>query len=103
MSNTNHNASPERVSAALRRVQLHARCEAQRMILADHVADIEQRIHGTDRVLGSIRNVVAKPGIIGGGLALLMGLGGAGWWSKLSRAAVLFSTARRVYQGFKHK
>jgi hypothetical protein len=90
-------------STSLRRAELHARCEAQRTTLAGHVADIEQRLHGTDSVLGSIRNVLTKPSVLAGGLAMLLTVGRSGWWSKLSRAAVLLATARRVYQTFKHK
>ncbi len=88
---------------ALRRAELQARCEAQRVALAGHVADIERRLQGTDTVLGTIRNVVTRPSVLAGGLALLMTIGRSGWWSKLSRGAVLFATARRVYQALKHK
>ncbi len=88
---------------ALRRAQLQARCEAQRIALAGHVADIERRLQGTDTVLGTIRNIVTRPSVLAGGMALLMTMGRSGWWSKLSRGAVLFATARRVYQAFKHK
>jgi hypothetical protein len=90
-------------STSLRRAQLQARCEEQRNELSDQVADIEQRLHGTDVVLGKIRNVFTKPSVVAGGLALLMGVNRSGWWSKLSKAAVLFGTARRVYQTFKRK
>jgi len=90
-------------SHAQRRAELHARCEAQRTLLAEQVNQIEQRFHRTDAVLGSIRNVLTKPSVVAGGLALLMNVGRAGWWSKLSRVAVLFATARRVYQLFKHR
>jgi hypothetical protein len=92
-----------RASASMRRAELQARCEAQRTILAGHVTDIEQRLQGTDSVLGSIRNVLTKPTVMAGGLALLMTVGRSGWWSKLSRAVVLLTTARRVYQTFRHK
>lgn len=94
--------TPGRISTTLRRAELHARCEAQRTALSEQVAAIEQRLHGTDAVLGSIRNIVTKPAVMAGGLAMLMS-GRSGWWSKLSRAAVLFSTARRVYQMVKRK
>jgi hypothetical protein len=90
-------------STSLRRAQLQARCEAQRNELSEQVADIERRLHGTDAVLGKIRNVFARPSVVAGGLALVMGVGRSGWWAKLSKAAVLFNTARRVYQSFKHK
>lgn len=97
------NKTVQRTSPAVRRAELQARCEAQRQTLAEQVAHIEQRLHRTDAVLGSIRNVFTKPSVVAGGLALLMNAGRAGWWSKLSRAAVLFSTARRVYQMFKRR
>jgi len=90
-------------SPSLRRAELHARCEAQRLTLAGHVADIEQRLHGTDSVLGSIRNVLARPSVLAGGLAMLLTVGRSGWWSTLSRAAMLLATVRRVYQAFRHK
>lgn len=88
---------------ALRRAELQARCEAQRIALSGHVADIERRLQGTDTVLGTIRNVVTRPTVLAGSLALLMTMGRSGWWSKLSRGAVLFATVRRVYQALKHK
>lgn len=97
-----NNQAPGRVSAKVRRAELHARCEAQRNTLSEQVADIERRLHGTDSVLGSIRNIITKPAVVAGGLAMLMS-GRSGWWSKLSRAAVLFTTARRVYQMIKKK
>lgn len=100
--NPAHNGATQR-SPAQRRAELQARCEVQRITLAEHVADIEQRLHGTDAVLGSIRNVITRPTVLAGGMALLMTVGRSGWWAKLSRAAVLLATARRVYQGFKHK
>lgn len=90
-------------TTALRRAELQARCEVQRAALAGHVADIERRLQGTDTVLGTIRNVMTRPTVLAGGLALLMTVGRSGWWSKLSRGAVLLATARRVYQTFKHK
>lgn len=93
----------DKPSTSLRRAELQERCEAQRAALAGHVADIEQRLHGTDAVLGSIRNVITKPSVLAGGLALLLTLGRSGWWSKLSRGVVLLATAQRMYQAFKHK
>jgi hypothetical protein len=87
----------------MRRAELQVRCEAQRAALAGHVADIERRLHGTDTMLGAIRNVMTKPTVLAGGLALLMTVGRSGWWSKLSRGAVLLAAARRMYQTFKHK
>lgn len=87
----------------MRRVELQARCEAQRAALAGHVADIERRIHGTDTILGSIRNVITRPTVLAGGMTLLLTMGRSGWWSKLSRGAVMLATARRVYQTLKHK
>jgi YqjK-like protein len=96
------NKAVSRISAKVRRAELHARCEAQRNQLSAQMGEIEQRLHGTDKVLGSIRNIVTKPAVMAGGLAMLMS-GGSGWWSKLSRAAVLFSTARRIYQMVKRK
>jgi hypothetical protein len=90
-------------STAMRRLQLHARCELERNELAQQVEQIEQRLHGTDAVLGSIRNVLTKPSVIAGGLALMMGLSRSTWWAKLSRLAVVVGTARRVYQAFKRR
>ncbi len=90
-------------STSLRRAELQDRCEAQRAALAGHVADIEQRLHGTDAVLGSLRSVMTKPTVLAGGVALLLTLGRSGWWSKLSRGVVLLATVRRVYQTLKHK
>lgn len=95
--------SVARGSTSLRRAELQVRCESQREILARHVGDIERRLQGTDSVLGSIRNVMTKPTVLAGGLALLLTIGRSGWWSKLSRGVVLLATARRVYQTFKHK
>ena len=85
-----------------RRAALQARCEAQRLALGAQVADIEQRLYSTDRVLGSIRNVITKPGVLAGGMAILLTIGRSGWWSTLSRGVVLFATARRIYRSFKH-
>jgi hypothetical protein len=86
-----------------RRAELQDRCEAQRAVLSGHVADIEQRLRGTDAVLGAIRNVVARPAMLAGGLALLATLGRFGWRSKLSRGLMLLATALRVYRKFKRE
>ena len=59
-------------NAVLRRAELQARCEAQRAVLGEYVADIKQRLHSTDSVLGSIRNVVTKPSVLAGGLAFAL-------------------------------
>lgn len=86
-----------------RRRALQTRCEAQRLALSGQVSDIEQRLGKADAVLGSIRNVITRPTVLAGGLALLLTVGRSGWWSMLSRSVVLFATARRVYQAVKHK
>ncbi|MGD9842701.1 MAG: hypothetical protein AB7F79_09925 [Steroidobacteraceae bacterium] len=86
-----------------RSAQLQARCEMQRMQLAEQVAVIEQRWQRTDEMLGSVRNVLTSPALLAGGLALLLGAGRSGWWTKLSRGVVLLTTARRIYYAFKHK
>lgn len=87
---------------SLRRAELQARCEAQRLMLAEQVAAIEERFHATDSMLGVVRSVITKPAVLAGGMALLLTLGRSGWWSKLSRGLILFSTARRVYRALKH-
>lgn len=87
---------------SLRRAELQARCEAQRMMLAEQVAAIEERFHATDSMLGVVRSVITKPAVVAGGMALLLTLGRSGWWSKISRGLILVSTARRVYRALKH-
>ena len=88
---------------SLRRAELQAHCETQRATLARQVGDIEQRLQGTDSMLGSIRTVLTKPTVLAGGLALLLTMGRSGWWSKLSRGVVLLATARRMYRTFRHR
>jgi hypothetical protein len=84
-----------------RSAELHARCEAQRATLVAHLSDIEDRLRRTDRVLGTIRNVITKPAVIAGGIALLLLAGRAGAWSKLSRGVLLLADARRLYSMLK--
>lgn len=90
------------MSAPVARVAaLRARCELQRNQLGEQVSEIRQRLGSTDRILGTVRDVITRPGIIAGGAALLLTLGKSGWGSSLSRAAVLLTTARRIYVAFK--
>ncbi len=90
-------------NASTRRANLQARCEAQRLTLAEQTAAIEQRLHGTDAVLGSVRKVLSSSTVLAGSLALLLTAGRSGWGSTLSRGVALFTTARRVYQVFRRK
>lgn len=87
--------------AKMRRAELLARCEQQRLELAEQINNIESRLQGTDSVLGSIRSVMTKPSVVAGGLALLLTVGRSGWWSVLSRSVVLLMTARRVIRASK--
>jgi hypothetical protein len=87
----------------VRRAALQARCEQQREELAQQVGEIESRLYGTDAALGSIRAVLTKPTVLAGGLALLLTFGRSGWWSTLSRGAVLFAAGRRIYNLIRHK
>ena len=81
--------------------ELQARCEAQRTVLAEQLYEIENRLEGTDRVMGAISNVMSRPALLAGGAAMILAIGRGGWWSRLSRGVVLFATARRAYQLFK--
>lgn len=66
-------------NASTRRANLQARCEAQRLTLAEQTAAIEQRLHGTDTVLGSVRKVLSSSTVLAGSLALLLTAGRSGW------------------------
>lgn len=91
------------LQSSSRRAELQALCELQRMALAEQVAGIERRVQKTDAALGAIRNILARPAVLAGGLALLLTARRSRWWSMLSRGLITLATARRAYQALKRK
>lgn len=84
-----------------RRTLLQTRCSAQRQLLAQRVADVEQRLRGSDAVLSVARNVLSKSAAIAGGTALWWSARSTGWWGLVTRGVALLAAARRVYGMFR--
>jgi len=67
------------------------------------MAEIERKLQSADALIGSARNLLTKPAVITGALALLFATRRLGWWAALSRGAFLFATVRRIYRIIKTK
>jgi YqjK-like protein len=77
---------------------LRARIDLERHHLGQTVQHIEQQLGGVDRGVTVVRNLVSKPALIVGGVALLALIGPRRVLRWLSRGAMFVATARRVMQ-----
>jgi len=89
---------PDQIDAGDRKAQLRQRCESERQKLGAQMAVIEQRLQQGDALFNSVKSFVSRPVVLAAGAAMLLLRRGKGMWGLLSRGALLFATARRVYR-----
>jgi hypothetical protein len=88
-------SSHNQVSA--RRSELQQQCAAERDQLASCVGEIEARLQRTDKLIGLATQVLNRPAVWVSGAAMLLALGHAGWWSRITRGVMLLASAKRLY------
>lgn len=90
--------SDRRGELEYKRRELLTRCESQRRALGRLTLDIEERLHGVDRVVGVVQRFVAQPMLIAGCLATIVMIGPRRLLAWAGRGIVLFSTGRRLFK-----
>ena len=80
-----------------RRMELQQQCAAQRDQLSVCVGEIQARVQRTDKLVGVATHLLNRPAVWVSGAAMLLALGHAGWWSRLTRGVMLLASARRLY------
>ena len=79
-----------------RMATLRARAAIQRRHLAQTSLQIESQLGGLDRNVHIIRNVVGRPAVLAGGIALVVLVGPKRMLRWAGRGLVLWTSARRV-------
>jgi hypothetical protein len=80
-----------------RRAELQQQCAAEREQLTACVGEIEARLQRTDKLIGQATQVLNRPAVWVSGAAMLLALGHAGWWSRITRGLMLLASAKRLY------
>jgi hypothetical protein len=89
----------ERVKELARReADLRARCAAQRVAVADEIANIEARFERIDRALRVARKALLHPAVIVGTVVALFTIGRSGGMKLVGKLYVLSTAARRLVQ-----
>jgi hypothetical protein len=81
---------------AERQAELQLRCEAQRALVAGEVAAIEERFETVDRGVRLARKTLLNPGVILGGIVVLLTFARVRGLRLIGRAVLLGAAARRL-------
>jgi hypothetical protein len=83
---------------AERQAQLQERCAAQRALIGEEIAAIEERFARVDRIAGAARSVLLHPVVIVGGVVALLTIGRSRGMRLVGRLYLMSTAARRLLQ-----
>jgi hypothetical protein len=90
------------IAASSRCELLRERCEQQRQQLAQQFATIETQLQTADVIVSTIGRAIRRPELWMAALAGLAAIKRLNVWSWIGRGWMIWSTARRMMDWFKH-